>query len=68
VVIYCSYFLEGDPKLFRDVIEVNVMGLTICTQQALKLMKESGVNDGHIIHINRYISKVVSVFLPDLVQ
>ena len=43
---------DGDPKLFREIFDVNVMGLTICTQQALKLMKEAGVDDGHIIHIN----------------
>jgi len=57
MAISCSYFPDGDPKLFREVFDVNVMGLTICTQQALKLMKESGVDDGHIININRYISQ-----------
>lgn len=45
--------LDAKIDLLREVFEVNVMGLTICTQQALKLMKESGVDDGHIIHINR---------------
>ena len=46
-------FSDGDVQHFKDVFDVNVLGLTICTQQALKLMKESNVNDGHIIHINR---------------
>ena len=43
------------------MFDVNVMGLTICTQQALKLMKEGGVDDGHIIHINRYLPKLGEV-------
>lgn len=46
------FFVDGDTKFFKEIFDVNVIGLTICTQQALKLMKESGVDDGHIIHIN----------------
>lgn len=49
----CHLLIDTDVQHFRDVFDVNVLGLTICTQQALKLMKESGVDDGHIIHINR---------------
>nr|CAD7400405.1 unnamed protein product [Timema cristinae] len=36
------------------VLELNVKALSIFTREALKSMKERGVNDGHIIHINRY--------------
>nr|CAD7194986.1 unnamed protein product [Timema douglasi] len=35
-----------------QVLDVNVKGLSIFTREALKSMKERGVNDGHIIHIN----------------
>lgn len=49
---FYHYFVDGDIKFFKETFDVNVMGLTMCTQQALKLMKESGVDDGHIVNIN----------------
>nr|CAD7571469.1 unnamed protein product [Timema californicum] len=42
------------------VLDVNVKGLSIFTREALKSMKERGVNDGHIIHIN----SAVGHYLP----
>ena len=34
------------------MFEVNVLGLSMCTQEACKLMENSGVNDGHIVNLN----------------
>ena len=37
------------------VINVNLMGVLYCTKQAIKLMKENGL-EGYIVNINRYLS------------
>ncbi|KAG8226191.1 hypothetical protein J437_LFUL012469 [Ladona fulva] len=41
-----------DAKALRKLYDVNVIGLSICTSEALQLMRDTGVDDGHIIHIN----------------
>ncbi|XP_046394838.1 farnesol dehydrogenase-like [Ischnura elegans] len=41
-----------DTKVFLRIFDVNVIGLSVCTSEGLKLMQESGVDDGHIFHIN----------------
>ncbi|EFA05017.1 farnesol dehydrogenase [Tribolium castaneum] len=42
---------DGDSDLWRQVLEVNIMALCICTREAVKIMKEYDI-DGHIIHLN----------------
>jgi NADP-dependent 3-hydroxy acid dehydrogenase YdfG len=44
---------DGSPDDLKKMMDLNVLGLSVCTQHALKSMKERGVDDGHIIHINR---------------
>jgi len=44
--------VDGETEYWREVINVNVLGLSICTREAVKLMRETGVDNGHIIHIN----------------
>ena len=38
----------------REVLDVNVIALVLCTKFAVKSMKERQVNDGHIFNISRY--------------
>ncbi|KAG8232939.1 hypothetical protein J437_LFUL018547 [Ladona fulva] len=42
----------ADNAEMRLIFETNVFGLFMCTNAAMDLLKEKGVNDGHIIHIN----------------
>ncbi|XP_067015766.1 farnesol dehydrogenase isoform X2 [Anabrus simplex] len=34
------------------ILNTNVLGLSICTREAVKIMRSKGVNDGHIVHIS----------------
>jgi hypothetical protein len=54
-LITCRFVLitEGPVSQWRSVIDVNLLGLSIFTKEALQSMKERGVDDGHIIHISR---------------
>ncbi|KAL5020467.1 hypothetical protein ScPMuIL_003359 [Solemya velum] len=44
--------LSGTTEKWRDMLNTNVIGLCICTREALKLMRDSGVDNGHIILLN----------------
>ncbi|KAM8835297.1 dehydrogenase/reductase SDR family member 11-like [Synchiropus picturatus] len=44
--------LSGTTEGWRDMINVNVLALSICTREAYKSMRERNVDDGHIININ----------------
>nr|CAD7262171.1 unnamed protein product [Timema shepardi] len=57
--------IENTTSELRKILDVNVLGLSICTREAVKSMRERGVDDGHIIHINsiagHYIIDIPSV-------
>ena len=42
--------ISGNTKLWRDMLEVNVLGLCICTREAIQDMRDRG-DDGYVIHI-----------------
>uniref|UniRef100_A0A4W5LYP2 Dehydrogenase/reductase SDR family member 11 n=1 Tax=Hucho hucho TaxID=62062 RepID=A0A4W5LYP2_9TELE len=44
--------LSGKTDSWRNMIDVNVLALSICTREAYQSMKERNVDDGHIININ----------------
>ncbi|XP_072041108.1 dehydrogenase/reductase SDR family member 11-like [Amphiura filiformis] len=44
--------IDGKTEDWKNMFDVNVLGLSICTREAVKSMRERNVDDGHIIHIN----------------
>ncbi|XP_069683513.1 farnesol dehydrogenase-like [Periplaneta americana] len=44
--------IDGPVENWRKIYDLNVLALCMCTKEALQSMKEKGVDDGHIIHIN----------------
>jgi len=51
-IAHAAPLLSGDFKEWRTMYEVNVLGLSMCTQEACKLMEQSGINDGHVVMLN----------------
>nr|XP_018669147.1 dehydrogenase/reductase SDR family member 11-like [Ciona intestinalis] len=43
---------SGKTEQWKEMLDVNVLGLSICTREAIQLMKETNVDDGHVININ----------------
>lgn len=44
-------FLDGATEDWRQVLNVNVMALCICTREAYKIMQQHDIA-GHIVHMN----------------
>lgn len=41
----------GDPDAWREMLEVNVLGLCICTSEGVRDMRRQG-DDGNVVHIS----------------
>lgn len=48
----CMLLDENNTRDFRGMLEANLLGLCICTREAVKSMRDRAV-DGHIVNINR---------------
>ncbi|XP_055345185.1 dehydrogenase/reductase SDR family member 11-like [Paramacrobiotus metropolitanus] len=53
-VVQLDSLLSGRTEKWREMLEINVLGLSVCAREALKLMQQDGVTDGNIININSY--------------
>ncbi|PSN36752.1 Farnesol dehydrogenase [Blattella germanica] len=51
-VASASSLSDGPVENWRKIMELNVLGLSMCTKEALQIMYDKGVDDGHIFHIN----------------
>ncbi|XP_055347266.1 dehydrogenase/reductase SDR family member 11-like [Paramacrobiotus metropolitanus] len=47
-------FLTGQSEKWLDMFQTNVLGMSMCARETLKLMQKNGITDGHIILINSY--------------
>ncbi|XP_968973.1 farnesol dehydrogenase [Tribolium castaneum] len=56
-----SFLANGDTEAWRNIFDVNVMGLCIATREAVKSMTTNDIN-GHIVHISSIAGhKIVNV-------
>ncbi|XP_060563185.1 dehydrogenase/reductase SDR family member 11-like isoform X1 [Ruditapes philippinarum] len=46
---YNAPLLSGTTEQWRHMLDINVLGLCICSREAVKSMRERGVDDGHIV-------------------
>ncbi|WP_372366329.1 SDR family NAD(P)-dependent oxidoreductase [Candidatus Uabimicrobium sp. HlEnr_7] len=46
-----SALIDGDTKLWSEMLNVNVLALCICTREAIQQMQEKEV-DGHVLHVS----------------
>lgn len=53
--------IDGNTDFWKQIIETNVIGLSIATREAIKDMRANNV-DGHIVHINSYAGHCVPNF------
>ncbi|XP_015238634.1 dehydrogenase/reductase SDR family member 11-like [Cyprinodon tularosa] len=56
---HCEPLLSGKTSAWKNMLDVNVMALSICTREAYQSMKERNVDDGHIINLNSICGHVV---------
>ena len=49
---YKEPLTRGSTEKWRETLDVNVIALCICTREAIKLMRDSGNDRGHVVHIS----------------
>ncbi|XP_065913784.1 dehydrogenase/reductase SDR family member 11-like [Dysidea avara] len=52
--------LSGDTEKWRNILEVNVLGLCVMTREFIKQLRERNVDDGHVFHLNSISGHVVN--------
>ena len=48
---HAAPLMSGDTALWREMLEVNVLALCVCTREALAQMRARGA-EGHVVHIS----------------
>jgi NADP-dependent 3-hydroxy acid dehydrogenase YdfG len=48
---HAAPLVSGDTEHWREMLEVNVLALCVCTREALRDMRARG-DDGHVVHVS----------------
>ncbi|XP_046673600.1 dehydrogenase/reductase SDR family member 11-like [Homalodisca vitripennis] len=57
--------LDAPTTIWRQMLDINILALVICSKLALNSMLSRGVDDGHVININSLLGhKVMGNLLP----
>lgn len=56
---------DGETEKWRRVLETNVIGLSVATREALRSMRDNGI-DGHVVHINSTAGHRVPPYLSNI--
>ncbi|XP_013879565.1 dehydrogenase/reductase SDR family member 11 [Austrofundulus limnaeus] len=54
-----EFLLSGKTSGWKNMLDVNVLALSVCTREAYQSMKERNVDDGHIINLNSICGHMV---------
>ncbi|RLU18744.1 hypothetical protein DMN91_009101 [Ooceraea biroi] len=47
-----SSLIDGSLEDWQSVFNVNILGLCLCTREAVRMMRETAIEDAVIIHVN----------------
>ena len=50
---------DGSVDEWKAMLDTNVLGFAICTREAIKSMKEKGIDDGHLVTIGSTLAHYV---------
>ncbi|KAM4742124.1 dehydrogenase/reductase SDR family member 11-like [Anableps anableps] len=51
--------LNGKTSAWKNMLDLNILALSICTRETYQSMKERNVDDGHIINLNSICGHIV---------
>ncbi|XP_022175344.1 farnesol dehydrogenase-like [Myzus persicae] len=58
--------LLGNTNDWKHMFDTNVIGLSVCTREAIKIMEELKINEGHIININSVVGHYQFPYMKDI--
>lgn len=62
-LFYCSSLLDGKTEEWRDIMDLQILGVNVCTRETVKNMKKRQI-DGIIININSTVGQGMAPSLP----
>lgn len=59
----CLFLDKNNTKELKQIFDTNILGLCICTREAVRMMKAKNV-DGHIVNINSIFGHKLNACVP----